>query len=199
VKYILPICLFILSWSVINAQDTIVQISGNRITAKALQIDKSDVTYKKFENLEGPSYVIPKSDISIIRYQNGSVDTFNIIISNPKERPKYVNVPKSEMYIKGEEDADMHYTKFKSAGHWTLGLTLPLNALGIIPAVAISATEPKRENLDYPDLNLLNNSDYIKGYVAKAKNKKGKYVMKNFLFGCLGSFAMYGSILLLSK
>jgi hypothetical protein len=178
------------------AQDTIVQKNGIRIPAKVIEIDKKDVKYKKFENPDGPSYLVPKSDVSFIRYQNGTADTFHIPVSYP-QIVKSVIVPKSEMYLKGQKDAETYYTKFKPAGYFAFGLTLPLNALGVIPAAAISATPPKKENLDYPDVNLLGNPDYMQGYVAKAKDKKGKYVMKNFAWGCLGSFVIYGSMLLL--
>jgi hypothetical protein len=197
-KYLLSICFLIFFCHPLWAQDTIIQKNGNRVPAKVLQIDKNDVTYKKFENPDGPSYVIPKSDINVIRYQNGSTDTFNLAVSAQKQ-VKFEKTPKSEMFLKGEQDAAIHYTKFKPAGHWSFGLTLPLNAIGVIPAVIMSATEPKRENLDYPDVSLLTHPDYVKGYLTKAKDKKGKHVMKNFAFGCIGSFVIYGSIILLSK
>src|SRR5437016_10861835 len=103
-----------------NAQDTIIQRNGFRIAAKVLEIDKQDVKYKKFENPEGPSYVISKSDVSIIRYQNGSADTLNVVSASPAL--KYVSKPTSEMYLKGQKDAETFYTKYKPAGHWALGL-----------------------------------------------------------------------------
>ncbi len=179
------------------AQDTIVQKNGIHLAAKVLEIDKSDVRYKKFENMDGPSYVIPKGELSLIRYQNGSVDTFNL--ASPTGQVIPVSQPLSEMYLKGQHDAEIYYTNYKPAARWTLGLTLPLNAIGVIPAVAFSATPPSKENLGCPDQNLLSNPDYFNGYGAKAKDKKGSQVMKNFGIGCLGSFLMYGSLLLLVK
>ncbi len=179
------------------AQDTIVQKNGTRIPAKVLEIDKSDIRYKKFENIEGPSYVLPKSELSLIRYQNGSVDTFNLV--SPTRQVKPAIQPLSEMYLKGQHDAEIYYTNYKPAARWTLGLTLPLNAIGVIPAVAFSATPPRKENLGCPDQNLLSNPDYFNGYVAKAKDKKGSHVMKNFGIGCLGSFLLYGTLLISTK
>jgi hypothetical protein len=178
-------------------QDTIVQKNGSPIVSKVLEIDKHDVRYKKFENLEGPSYVISKSDISMIRYQNGSTDTFNV--ASLMQRTKAVRTPLSEMYFKGHRDAGIHYTRYKPAATWTLALTIPLNAFGIIPAVAFSATPPAKANLGYPDEILLQDPDYLKGYVAGAKNKKAKYVMKNFAIGAVGSFVLGATLILLAN
>jgi hypothetical protein len=191
----LVLCLLLNMFS--HAQDTIVQRNGTRFAAKVLEIDKTDIKYKKFENTEGPSYVMPVKEISMIRYKNGTVDTFNVADVIPQSR--YVKQPLSEMYLKGQKDAETYYTNFKPAAKWTLGLTLPLNAIGIIPAVAFSATPPSKENLGCPDQSLLANQDYYNGYVARAKDKKGSKVMKSFGIGCLGSFLIYGSLLLLVK
>ncbi len=180
-----------------SAQDTIVQRNGTRLAAKVLEIDKNDVKYKKFENTEGPSYVMPVKEISMIRYQNGSVDTFNVAVV--VQQSKYVKQPLSEMYLKGQNDADIYYKNYKPAANWALGLTLPLNAIGVVPAVVFSATPPSKENLGYPDQSLMANQDYYNGYVTKAKNIKGSKVMKSFGIGCLGSFVMYGTLLLLVK
>ena len=195
-KYLIIVCL-LLCCTVCHSQDTIIQRNGSRIPAKVLEIDKQDVKYKKFENLDGPSYVISKSDVSIIRYQNGSSDTLNNYV--PMRIVKIEAKPLSEMYKKGEEDAEKYYVKYKTPARWTLGTTLALNAIGLIPAVAISSTPPQRENLGYPDANLLNNNDYITGYVAKAKEKKQRRVMKSFIWGAVGSFVIYGSLVAFLK
>jgi len=180
------------------AQDTIFQKNGLHIAAKVLEIDKAEVKYKKYENPEGPSYILPKKDIQMIRYQNGTTDTFSIAVAEPA--PKlYTKQPLSEMYLKGQQDAEQYYKNYKPAANWTLGLTIPLNAIGVIPAVAFSATPPSRENLGYPDENLLKNPDYLNGYVTKAKDKKGSKVMKSFAIGCLASFVMYGTLLIAVK
>jgi hypothetical protein len=189
--------LFLL-WSVSSlAQDTIVEKSGTSIPARVMEIAKDNVRYKKFTNPDGPTYVISKSDIIFIRYQNGSVDTFSVAVSSKPDKP--VVQPLSEMYLKGQQDAELYYKHSKPATTWALMLTIPLNAIGVIPAVAFSANPPKKENLLCPDQNLLGNPDYLKGYTEKAKDKKGSRVMKNFAIGLVASFVMYGSILVATK
>lgn len=58
------------------SQDTIVERSGEKIQARVLEIGPENITYKKFTNLSGPSYVILKTDVKRIIYENGSEDVF---------------------------------------------------------------------------------------------------------------------------
>lgn len=58
------------------AQDIIVQKDGSTIQAKVLKVSPSEVEYKKFNNLDGPTYSISTKDLQCINYQNGTKDTF---------------------------------------------------------------------------------------------------------------------------
>ncbi|MGN6213958.1 hypothetical protein [Parafilimonas sp.] len=59
------------------AQDTITLKNSDDIKAKVLEVTTTEIKYKKFENLNGPTYSILKSDILLIRYENGTKDIFN--------------------------------------------------------------------------------------------------------------------------
>lgn len=59
------------------AQDTIYKTDAKTIQAKILEISPSEVRYKRFTNPDGPTYVLPVTDISHIVYQNGERDDFN--------------------------------------------------------------------------------------------------------------------------
>ncbi len=48
-----------------------------RILAKVLEINQRDVKYKKFDNPDGPLYIIDRKDVSRIIYSNGTVDTIS--------------------------------------------------------------------------------------------------------------------------
>lgn len=74
--------LFILAFAVcgsfcLSAQDIITLHDGNDIQAKILEVTTTEVKYKKFSNLEGPTFSLPKSDIQIVHYQNGENEVFN--------------------------------------------------------------------------------------------------------------------------
>jgi hypothetical protein len=58
------------------AQDIIITKNAEKIAAKVLEINISNVKYKKFSHLYGPDYSILKSDISSILYENGKVEVF---------------------------------------------------------------------------------------------------------------------------
>ncbi len=65
----------------LSAQDIIIKKSKEEIKAKVFEINPTEVKYFKYENLEGPVYIIPKLDISMIIFENGMKE----IISNDYE------------------------------------------------------------------------------------------------------------------
>jgi len=59
------------------AQDLITKKDGTDIQAKILEVTSTEVKYKKYNNLEGPTFSLLKSDILIVRYENGENEVFN--------------------------------------------------------------------------------------------------------------------------
>jgi len=69
------------------SQDKIRTVSGEVIIARVLEINKEEVKYKKYSNLNGPVYVIRKQEIGEIIYQNGETELFNDSkVSNNNEK-----------------------------------------------------------------------------------------------------------------
>ena len=64
-----------MNFSVI-AQDIITLKNGDDIQALVQEIGEVDIKYKKFDNPNGPNYMLKKSEIFMIRYQNGTKDVF---------------------------------------------------------------------------------------------------------------------------
>lgn len=56
--------------------DTIIMISGSMIIGKVAEIGLDEVKYRRCDNLNGPVISIRKSDISVIKYNNGTKDYF---------------------------------------------------------------------------------------------------------------------------
>ena len=81
-KNLLFTLLLIVSNISIYAQDTIVFKNGDKIKSKVLEVTTTEIKYKKFENIDGPTYSILKSDVSMINYQNGVKDIFNQTSNN---------------------------------------------------------------------------------------------------------------------
>ncbi len=57
-------------------QDIITLKNGEDVKSKILEVGITEVKYKKFDNLEGPSYTLTKAEIFMIKYQNGTKDVF---------------------------------------------------------------------------------------------------------------------------
>jgi len=67
------LCAFVNLW----AQDVIVTKKGEEILAKVEEIGDTQIKYKKFSHLSGPIYSLLKSEIFMIKYENGSRDVFD--------------------------------------------------------------------------------------------------------------------------
>ncbi|MDR1121262.1 MAG: hypothetical protein LBM08_10125 [Dysgonamonadaceae bacterium] len=72
------VLLIVLSCSVnaVWSQDIITLKSGDEIKAKVQEVGLSDVKYKKYGNLDGPVYTLLKTEIFMIKYENGEKDIF---------------------------------------------------------------------------------------------------------------------------
>jgi hypothetical protein len=96
------------------------------------------------------------------------------------------NANSQDMYIRGYNDAIKYYKNYKAAGNSVLiASSLPFYGImfGGASALLMSSAAPSDENLDYPDLSLMRNEAYAKGYKKSAKNIKRKKVITNFFTG----------------
>lgn len=73
---LLLITLFFFSAQLINAQDTIVKRSGEKIAAKILEIRPTEISYKQFAHPDNPIYVLPKWELLSITYENGVKESY---------------------------------------------------------------------------------------------------------------------------
>lgn len=61
----------------VNGQDTIYVKSKNTlINAKILEVNPSNLKYKRFSNIDGPTYTIERGKIEKVIYANGEVENF---------------------------------------------------------------------------------------------------------------------------
>lgn len=79
-NHFLVVTLFLCSVSV-SAQDVIVKREGSTILSKVLEVNTSDIKYKKFSNQNGPTYSIEKKEVQSINYENGDIDKFEEAIN----------------------------------------------------------------------------------------------------------------------
>ncbi|PWK20716.1 hypothetical protein [Xanthomarina spongicola] len=83
-KKITILLLFLFTFS-ISAQDVIVTSNNEEISAKVEEIHIETISYKKFNNLSGPSYHIEKSEVAKIIFENGDVETFDVVSEDNDE------------------------------------------------------------------------------------------------------------------
>jgi hypothetical protein len=179
-KNALLIFIAIFTFNFAHGQDKVFLKSGENIEAKILEINIDVVKYKKFTNLDGPTFTIIKSDIHMVIYENGESEIFkNELINNEVS----LNKSDENMFTKGQRDASLYYKGYKGAGTGTLFSSILSPILGLIPAIATSSTDPKHNNLSFPDKKLMENSDYFMGYTKKAKKIKQGRVWTNWAIG----------------
>jgi hypothetical protein len=160
----------------VYCQDIITLNSGDDIETKILEVNNSTIKYKKYKNQDGPTFTVSKSDILLIRYEDGTKDVF----SQTSEKPSDMN-DSMDMRMKGKHDSQMNYKGKRSGAGWTAATTLVLTPLaGIIPAVACSTSEPSDTNLEYPNTELMKNYDYNMAYVEQAHKTKKRKVWTSF-------------------
>ncbi len=75
-KFVL-VCICVLAASLLCAQDVIITKDAQRIEAKIYEVSKTEIRYKEKDNLDGPVFVIPTTDINSITYSNGKVVIYN--------------------------------------------------------------------------------------------------------------------------
>ncbi len=60
----------------VYAQDVITKKDGNTIVCRVMEVNQTEVVYKKWSNLQGDNYVMNIADIASINYENGERKTF---------------------------------------------------------------------------------------------------------------------------
>jgi len=147
-KFFIVSILLCISAIHVNGQDTLVTIRKKKIPAKVVEINSKDVKYKKFSDLSGPAYTIPRVDLIKIVYANGVVDTFNyklimipepVIISLPPAMPdprstdyfrNFVYITATDLLM-GIFTVGYEYTLKTGKTSWRIPLSLGLSNLGI--------------------------------------------------------------------
>ena len=180
-KLILSLTATILASNFCFSQDIITKKSGEDIQAKVLEITNTEIKYKKFDNPTGPIFTMSKTELLMIRYENGSKDIFTEIQSvTPTSNPTSSTTPIGDLADRGKEDANSYYRGDKSGAGWvaaTAILASPL--LGVIPAVICANVEPSDDNLNYKEPELMKNAIYNQAYTEQAHKIKKKRIWRS--------------------
>ncbi len=186
-KLFIASLLYLIPFNHCFSQDMIIQRSTDEIPAKVIEVTTTEIKYKRLDNLEGPTFIIPKSDVFMIRYANGTNDIFyadnpgteTASESSPLPEPKteqVIPIPSSsDLHRQGVSDATRYYQGYKAASTATLLVGLLSPVVGLIPALSCSATPPAEKNLNYPNQELMNKTEYYDAYTRQSRKiKQGK-------------------------
>lgn len=81
----------------VDSCDNIILKKGIEVRGRIVEINPTEIRYKKCDNLNGPTIVISKQDVFMIQYINGTMDSFVEDSSEEKpvkEKPKADNPKK---------------------------------------------------------------------------------------------------------
>jgi len=155
----------------VYSQDVITKKSGEDIQSKVLEVTTSEVKYKKFDNQTGPIFTILKSEILMIRYENGSKDVFNESSSSSD----------SDLCMQGQQDSKQNYKGKNSGAGWTSVTTILFSPLiGVIPGAICASAEPSDNNLQIMKPELMKDFNYSRCYKEQAHKMKKRKVWTNF-------------------
>jgi hypothetical protein len=164
------------------SQDIIFKKDAEEIQAKVIEIGVNDIKYKKFSNPNGPTYVVSKNDLFLIKYENGEKDVFNKNSNSSNQNNNYNST--LDFCTKATNDALIHYKGDKSGAGWVCATTILVSPfIGLIPAAICSYHEPENFNLKAPNRELFNNSSYNGCYKEQAHKTKKRKIWKNFGIG----------------
>jgi hypothetical protein len=109
------------------AQDLIVTRDAKKIEVKVTEINATDIKYKLFNNLDGPTYTMQKSEISSVIYKNGTIDLFDNdkpTVQQPVEENENSLVRRDFLDLKDKEQEEYLkgfntelYEKFEKGNH----------------------------------------------------------------------------------
>lgn len=120
---VLSLCLS----SLIYAQDVIVLNDGSSIISKVVEVGSTDIKYKKWSNLEGPTYTLKITEILSVNYQNGEKESFRTRKNELADNDIMQGFTYSD-YQKANTNKNIDFLKreelLKSARNWNIAGTI---------------------------------------------------------------------------
>lgn len=78
------------------SQDNIILRNGDEIQSKVFEITETELRYKKYSNLDGPTYTISTGKVFMIKFENGEKEVFNIDSSSDQSATNDNRLPEPE-------------------------------------------------------------------------------------------------------
>jgi hypothetical protein len=114
-KAILTAIIVVFTLGICFSQDVITKKAGEDIQAKISEITTTQIKYYRFDNLNGPIYSIDKSEVLMIRYENGTKDIFT-----ESDKPTEKTVTTDDTPAKVQQNATTNH-KYKNRIGFIIG------------------------------------------------------------------------------
>lgn len=154
------IIIFTLIWWSARSQDTIRFRNGDTKAVKVSEVGINDIHFSRFDNIEGPKYVVGKNEIRYIKYSGGQIDSFTVVKNEPViQEPVKEQKPKS---------AYKQCDRFEIRGSVLYCNSMAVGESRLLKIISSSENNRKK-------------NDMMMAYTAMKKHKKQQY-----LFGFVG-------------
>lgn len=152
---------FVGLFNTVFSQDKLIKNDGTELKVYIVEINGTEIKYKKFENPDGPLYISPKSDFARAEFNNGVKEIFKSDTPEPQVKTALIVTPTSHAnevkigdWIKFNVEAGVTYSR----------------SFNVIP-VRINGSDRHGNGNDYSRNSLSN------------KNQMNPYAALNFIFG----------------
>lgn len=145
-------------------QDVITFKDGEQVECKIIEVGVTEIKYNKYPPSESsPLYVVKKSEVFMIKYEDGTTDLFKAP-SNEEDVSKIL--PQNQnACIKGEKDALKYHKPERN-----ILLGLGFGVFGIIGVAVLNDPRPP-DLARIPEPKLVNDAIYLSCYKKRAHKK----------------------------
>jgi hypothetical protein len=151
------------------AQDIIIKLSGQEISAKVTEITLTDILFIYPDSLPDIYQSIPKSEVFMIKYANGTKEVFTENLPENQFQTASAYSPE-EMYNLGRRDARTYHRA--NGALWGSAASSLVLLYGLAGPIIIGAVPPDINPNDIPNQNFTKDENYMRGYKKQAHNKK---------------------------
>lgn len=154
------------------AQDFIVKVNGDEIPARVMEITLQEVVYLQPDTTEEMTFRIPKKEVFMIRFGNGTKEVFTENLPEQKAIAEEA-LSAEQLYRLGTRDAILYY-KGNGVMWGSAASTALLFPYGLAGAAILGFTPPGLHPDKVSDVGLLSYPEYVRGYQGQAKRQKRK-------------------------
>jgi hypothetical protein len=143
-----------------ESTEEIILLNGQILKGKILEMSDESIKYKKANQLEGPTFVIAKSEVLLVRYKDGKTEVFN---------QKKVNQPATTEKSNNQYATEKEYqTGSFSTASLIMGLVALIPTIGLpfsVLAIIFSSIALVRSRNLFPDSRKTKRGQAVAGLV----------------------------------